>query len=109
PELGLVDLLLGGPELRGTLARARGEARLRRVRVAVQRGGEEGQGRRSARPGDAGRLADLGGAPGAGPRLRRERARGRRGSRRRRRAGRRQRSEEHTSELQSLAYLVCRL
>src|SRR2546425_2563012 len=37
---------------------------------------------------------------------------GRRGRRRRRwdrRARRRSRSEEHTSELQSLAYLVCRL
>src|SRR2546425_2571896 len=36
-------------------------------------------------------------------------ARGPRGGRTRARAGCRARSEEHTSELQSLAYLVCRL
>src|SRR2546425_8624373 len=46
-----------------------------------------------------------------GVRGRRARRRGRRGpgQRRRGRRGERRRSEEHTSELQSLAYLVCRL
>ena len=37
PELGLVDLLRGRPELRGALAHARREAALRRGRLAVGR------------------------------------------------------------------------
>ncbi len=91
PELGLVDLLRGRPELRGALARARRVAGLRRLRRPLLRRGGPAQGRRPARRRDADRLADLERAPGPGPRLRRAGTRGGRGGRARRRARRRHR------------------
>ena len=89
PELGLVDLLRGRPELRGALARARRGLDLRRLRGALRRGGEAAQGRRPARRRDAGRLAHLDRAPRPRARLRREGPRGGRGGRARRRGRRR--------------------
>src|SRR5205823_1791101 len=67
-ELGLVDLLLGRPELRGALARACRGAALRRLRLQVLGARREAQRRRPARSGDAGRLADLARAPRPRPR-----------------------------------------
>ena len=91
PELGLVDLLLGRPELRGALADPRRAARVYDDFVAkFCRGGRAPQGRRPARRRDADRLADLARAPRPRARLRRDRARGRRRGRRRRRGARRQ-------------------
>ena len=84
PERGLVDLLRGGPELRGALARARRAVDLRRLRRRVHRQGKPAEGRRPARRGDADGLADLAGASGARALLRRGRARGGRRGRARR-------------------------
>ena len=74
PELGLVDLLRGRPELRGALAGARRAARSTTTssRRSPTLAGAT-QGRRPARSRDAGRLADLDGASRPGPRLRRAR------------------------------------
>ncbi len=72
-ELGLVDLLLRGAELRGAFACARRKLALRRFRLAVLRGGRPPAGRRSARSRDAGRLADLDRSPRPRARLRRGR------------------------------------
>ena len=88
PERGLVDLLLGGPELRGALARPRRAVDLRRLRHRVHREGRAAEGGRPARRRDADGLADLAGAPGARALVRRGRARGGRRGRARRRAGR---------------------
>ena len=63
PELGVVDLLLRRPELRGALARARRGVALRRVRLALRRLREADQRRRPARRRDADGLAHLDRAP----------------------------------------------
>ena len=58
PELGLVDLLRGRPELRGALARARRDVALRRGRRReFAELARQHQGRRPARSGDADGLA----------------------------------------------------
>ena len=63
PSRGLVDLLLGGAELRGAIARAGRAVALRRVRAAFLRRAQAAQGRRPARGRDADGLAHLAGAP----------------------------------------------
>ncbi len=91
PELGLVDLLLGRPELRGPVAHPRRAVDLRRLRYAVLRNGRETEARRSARSGDSAGLAHLDEPPRPCPRVRGDGPGGGRRGRAGRRAGGRQR------------------